>query len=261
MKKNFKVLIAIIAVVSFSACSKTGPAGPTGSQGPAGPSYTGTLSGHVDLYDQYGSQILNSKSTRVILYNSNNMQIDSMNADSTGKYAFNSIRTGIYTLAFRDSGYGQELHQDFQFLGGGVLNIDGKISKIPNFNITSITSDSINHTTGNVVLSCSINTDSKTRALLIFAAGNSLVSSSPVNYLTFISQNVKANVTSVVINFPLNNLYNAGLNSGSTVYFAIYGAASNYSSSSTYEDLNTGRTIINAVSPAMYSPVPSAVLP
>jgi hypothetical protein len=262
MKKNLLVTTTLMAATAIliNSCSKP-TNGATGPQGPAGPSLSGVLSGHVDLYDQYGSQILNSKTARVILYNSSNVRIDSMNADSTGKYSFSNITTGIYTLAYRDSAYGQQLHQNFQFLGGGNLNVDGKISKLPNFNITGITIDSINHATSNVVLSCSIATDTKTRTLLIFASGSSSVSANPSNYLAVIAQNVKANGTTVTINFPLANLYNAGLNSGATVYFAIYGATANYNTASFYEDYNTGRNIYTALTSTSYSPVPTAVLP
>jgi hypothetical protein len=261
MKKVFVFLPAIAIAVMFNACSKTGNTGPQGTQGPAGPSYTGTITGHIDLYDQYGGQILNSKTARAILYNSSNVVIDSMNADSTGRYTFANISTGFYTLAYRDSAYGEQLHQDFQFLGGGTLNVDGKISQIANFNITSITVDSINHATGNVVLSCAINTDTKARTLLVFASGNATVSNSPAYYLTYMSAAVKANATTVVINFPLSNLYDAGLVSGQTAYFGIYGAASNYGSSSSYEDLNTGRTVITCTSTAEFTPPPTAILP
>ncbi|HXP49258.1 MAG TPA: carboxypeptidase-like regulatory domain-containing protein, partial [Bacteroidia bacterium] len=212
MKKNLLVTTTLIAATAILINSCTKPTnGATGPQGPAGPSLSGVLSGHVDLYDQYGSQILNSKTAKVILYNSGNVIIASMNADSTGKYSFSNISTGIYTLAFTDSGYGQQLHQNFQFLGGGDLNVDGKISQNPNFNITAVTVDSINHATGNVVLNCSIVTNTKVRTLLIFASGSSSVSSDPANYLTVTSQSVKANATSTVINIPLSNLYNAGL--------------------------------------------------
>jgi hypothetical protein len=249
-----------MAATILNSCSKPND-GSQGPQGPSGPAYTGTLSGHVDLYDQYGSQILNSKSARVVLYNSSNVVIDSVNADSTGAYSFSKISTGIYTLAFRDTGYGQQLHQNFQFLGGGDLNVDGKISRIPNFNITGVTIDSINHTTGNVILTCSVNADTKTRTLLIFASGSSSVSSDPANYLAVISQTIKANATSVVIQFPLNTLYNVGLTSGSTAYFAIYGATANYSSASNYEDYTTGRTIYTALTASAFSPAPTSVLP
>src|ERR1700722_3751721 len=260
MKKT-SIAIALIlttTVLLFNACTKPAD-GSTGPQGPAGPLLSGTLSGHVDLYDEYGSQILNSKTAKVTLYNSGNAIIGSMNADSTGKYSFSNISTGIYTLAFTDSGYGEQLHQNFQFLGGGNLNVDGKISQLPNFNITGITVDSINHATGNVVLNCSVATNTKVRTLLIFASGSASVSSDPANYLTVTNQSVKANATSIVVNIPLSNLYNAGLTSGQTVYFAIYGATSNYTTASDYEDYNTGRTIYTALSSTSFSPAPTAV--
>ncbi len=253
-------LMILLAAFYFSSCSKPA-AGPAGPQGPAGPSYTGTISGHIDLFDQYGSQILNSKASYAILYNSSNAQIDSVGADSAGYYGFSNISTGFYTIAYRAPGYGQQLRQSFQFLGGGTLNEDGKISQIPAFNIASVNADSINHATMNVVMNCSIVSDIKPRTLLIFASNNPATSANPANYLVDASQTVKANATTVVITIPLSNLYNAGMVSGSTVYFAIYGAATNYSTASSYEDFNTGRSIITAITATPFSPLPVTILP
>jgi hypothetical protein len=264
----FAALVLFTGAIYLSSCSKpaAGPAGPTGPQGPAGPAMVGSISGHIDIYDQYGSQILNTKTAHAVLYSSSypshGSAIDSVYADSAGAYSFNNISTGFYTIAYRDSNtYGQQLHQNVEFIGGGTLNLDGKISQIPNFNVTVINADSVNHATMNVVMNCSVVSDIKQRTLLIFASNSAATSANPATYLVVASQNVKANVTSVVINIPLNNLYNAGMLSGSTVYFAIYGAASNFGSASSYEDFNTGRTIYTAITPTPFSPLPTAVLP
>lgn len=261
MKKLSIVLFALVSAALFNGCSKPGPTGPAGSTGPAGPSLSGSISGHVVLYDQYGAELAESKAgARVILYNSSNAVIDSVNSDATGLYTINNINTGTYTLVFRDTNFGQEIHQNFQFIGGGTLNVDGRMSRIPNFNITSIAADSINHATQNVVISCNIAADLHQRTLLVFVGNSASVSSNTANYMVVAVAGVGPNKTNVVINIPLDNLYGAGFASASTAYFAVYGAAVGYNSTSSYEDYTTTRTIYNAITPTSYAPF-SLVLP
>jgi hypothetical protein len=262
MKKLHSLLILSSGILLFGACTKTGPTGPAGSAGSAGPVLTGSITGHVILYDQYGSIMAASKAgARVVLYNSSNAVVDSLNSDATGLYTINNVSTGIYTLAFRDTNFGQELHENLEFTGGGTLNVDGKMSRIPTFNITTMNVDSINHTTQNCVINCSIVSDTRQRTLLVFIGNSASANSNPANFLFTFAQNVGAGKTTVVFNIPLGALYSAGFSSGSTTYFAIYGAASNYNNSSSYEDFNTTRNFYNAITPASYSPLPSLVLP
>ena len=253
MKKVY--LFVLAGVLLATACTKTGPQGPAGATGSAGPVLTGTISGHVILYDTYGSVIGASKAgARVVLYNSNNTVVDSLNADSTGFYSIPNVSTGIYMLAFRDTNFGQELHQNLEFTGGGTLNVDGKMSRIPTFNITSVNADSVNHTLQTVVINCSITSYPRQRTLLVFIGATGYTSSLPSTYLMTVAQNVAAGKSAVTINIPLGALYSAGFNSGATAWFAIYGAASNYNGSSSYEDYNTTRNIYNAITTVPYSP-------
>src|SRR5690348_8523146 len=103
MKKLQVLILALSSAVLFNGCTKTGPTGPAGangSTGPAGPILTGTITGHVILYDQYGSILAASKAgARVVLYNSSNTVVDSLNADAAGLYTISNVSTGIYTLA------------------------------------------------------------------------------------------------------------------------------------------------------------------
>ncbi len=261
MKKLQIFLLALVSAALFNACTKTGPTGPAGSTGPAGPVLTGTVSGHVILYDIYGGILGESKAgAKALLYNSSNVVVDSVNCDSTGSYTINSVSTGIYTLAFKDTNFGQELHEDLEFTGGGTLNVDGKMSRVPNFNITGINADSINHTTQMAVINCAVTSSVRLRTIVIFIGNSASVSSNPANYLISVSANIAINKSNVVVNIPLGTLYSAGFNSGSSAYFAIYGAAVNYSSTSSYEDYNTTRNIYNAITPTSYAPF-SLVLP
>ena len=263
MKNRYTLAgLLITTTLLFNGCTKTGPQGPQGTQGNAGPSLTGSITGHFILYDQYGSvQSVSKAGASVVLYNANNQVLDSINPDTAGLYTINNVSTGIYTLAFSDTNYGQELHQDLEFTGGGTLNVDGKMSVIPNFNITGITADSVNHTAQVIIISCTVTSDTRQRTLLTFVGTTASVSSNPANYLVAVPQNIKANQTTVTIVIPLGTLYSAGFSSGSTAYFAIYGAAGNYNNSSSYEDYVTTRTIYNAITATGYSPLPSLVLP
>jgi hypothetical protein len=265
MKKLQVLFLIFSGALIFNACTKTGPTGPAGangSQGNPGPVLTGTITGHVILLDQYGSILGESKAgSRIILYNSAMAVVDSLNADSAGVYTISNVSTGIYTLAFRDTNFGQELHENLEFTGGGTLNVDGRMSRVPNFNITIVNADSVNHATQNVVINCSVTANTRQRTFLIFVGNTAVTSSNPANYLFTFNQNLAANKIVITFNIPLGALYSAGLTSGSTAYFAIYGAASAYNSSSSYEDFNTTRNIYNAITTTSYSPLPSVVLP
>jgi|GEM_PF-1512566 len=254
MKKNLLISAALLAgtVLMTNSCSK--PAnGSTGPQGPAGPSYTGNISGHISLYNEYGDLQPSSacKSVRAILYNSSNKVVDSVNADSTGKYTISNVSTGLYTLAFRDTNYGQELHEDFQFLGSSQpLQVDGKLSHMPNF-IFSV-SDSMHVTKALDTLIYIYGTvsaaASQTRDLAVFVGATSSVSSTPGTYNSLLTTvTIAAGATTFTGSVQLNNCYLAGLNPGQTAYLNVYAAALNYASTSEYEDYNTGQTIYNAL--------------
>jgi hypothetical protein len=234
----------------FSSCSKTGNTGPSGSQGPAGPSYTGSITGHISLYNQYGDmqQASACKSVRVVLYNSSNAVVDSMNADSVGTYTISNITTGMYTIAFRDTNYGQELHEDFQFLGGSEpLEVDAKLSHIPNFTFT-IGGDSIHKKPNDtlVYIYGTVTAASQARSLAVFTGATASVSSG--NYSSLVSTlTIATGATTFNISVPVNDFYLGGLVPGQTAYINVYAAAVNYTNSSEYENYNTGQTNYNAL--------------
>jgi hypothetical protein len=271
MKKHITYLTSVLVLFSgavlFNSCSKTGPTGPAGangSTGPAGPSYSGTLTGHVFLTNQYGDLAdtgIAYSSVRAILYNANTMAvIDSINVKSSGTYSFN-VTTGIYTLALRDTNYGQELYEGFQFIGPGNLEAPNKeLAHLPNFNIVKVDLDSVNHAQSTVVMVDTIATSTMARNIAIFMGGSPSVSSAPGMYSSVYTYTLAANTNKFVVKIPLANIYGGGLQSGSTVYFAIYGAAYDYTTASEYVDYTTGRTIYNALSATPVTSVPSPIV-
>jgi len=253
--KKISISIAFVSIsvaLFFSSCSKPDSTGSQGPQGPAGPAYTGTLSGHVSLYNEYGDlqPSIACKSVRVVLYNSSNAVIDSVNADSVGAYTIKNVSTGLYTLAFRDTNYGQELHENFQFLGSSQpLDVDAKLSHLPGFTFT-IGGDSV-HNKPNDTLVYIYGTlsvaSSQARDLAVFIGANSSVSSTPGTYSSVVTLTIPAGATTFNSSIAVNTFYLGGLQPGQTAYINVYAASVNYASTSEYEDYNTGQTIYNAL--------------
>ena len=250
MKKRFysKIsLVCLTVIITFTISCKKETTGPQGPEGPAGPSLTGNISGYVWLYDQYGKRIYsNLNGVKVTL---NNTAIS--HTDSTGKYSFNGLSTGIYNMNASDSLYGNELAPQFQFVGGGNVDKDFKLSQIPTFTLSSCTAvDTVVNAINYVKAKGTLSADSQARMVAIFVSKSSSVSSAPANYILMYSKQVTANATNFNILIPSTDLYAVGITSAATAFFAAYPAAISFSTTSSYEDFATGRTFFNAVGPS-----------
>jgi hypothetical protein len=242
LKRILIVFLFFIAIISIYSCKKTGPQGPEGPDGPAGPLLTGNLKGHVFCFDQYGSTVLTNLTA---IKDSLNGTTTIVHADTNGLYTFAGLTTGNYSFTISASGYGKSMVQNLQFLGGGDTYRDVKISQIPTYNVLTLT-DSVAGT--NVIVKGTLPADSKIRTVVVFVAGVSNVSSLPQYYLDYYTKNTTANGTTFSITIHQSDLNDLGIATGTTAYFAAYGAAVNFSTSSAYEDLVTGRTVFTAIS-------------
>ena len=248
MKKIFVFTFAIC--VLFAACTRDTSTGPVGPQGATGPNYTGNLMGHVNLYNEYGDEQPHSTCTsiRVILYNMNNQVVDSVNCDTAAVYSMNNIPTGDYTMAFRDTGYGELLRLPFQNLGGGTIYADEKLSHIPNYTFT-ILGDSIKPLANDteVVVYGTLPALPQPVNIALFFGATSAVSSTPGSYVYVSTTTVGQGGTIFSFTTNINNFYYAGLTPGSMLYIKVYAAAYYYASQSEYEDAVTGYTVYNAL--------------
>jgi hypothetical protein len=240
MKRTLTLVFAATFLL-FSGCKKE--TGPTGPQGPAGPALTGSLFGFIDLLDQYGNkQIAHNDSILVSLDGTGKTTYSDVN----GKYRFDSLSTGVYNLTFSKAGYGNMRLLTQQFTGGGDVDRDTKMSAIPNFSVSAL---NVTVDTANVILSGSLSqSDTRLRTSVVFL-GTGPASSDPSNYaLLYSKQTTNGNLNGFTIKIPLSDLQNAGFASGTTLYFAAYGASASFVSSSFYEDFSTGRNYFNALS-------------
>ena len=92
--KKFTFIFVLGCIGLLSSCSKKGDTGPAGPAGPAGPTYTGAISGHVSLFDQYGSKVLNGLTSVQLSLNG----AAATNPDATGYYIYGGIATGVYNF-------------------------------------------------------------------------------------------------------------------------------------------------------------------
>jgi hypothetical protein len=242
--------IAVIATL-FTSCAKDGEMGPTGANGatgamgPTGPLSSGNLSGYVKKFDQYGNQIFTGLSgVKVNLTGSATLNATT---DSTGKYSFDSLATGMYQLAYSDTLFGGNAVSNQQFLGGGnswVKNIN--MSAIPSYYVSNLTFTVLTDT---LVVNGTMNAASPNAVNVILYYGlTSATSSAPSSYINYYTKALVANATTFKINILPQDIINAGLAVGSTIHIAAYGIAVGFANNSSYEDFNTGKTFFTGLS-------------
>ncbi len=241
-RSNISLIIIFSIIVLFSSCAKEGPTGPTG---PAGPAYIGSISGHVSLYDQYGSRVLTNLKKVQLLLNSNYVVVSqdtAISPDNTGFYSYSNIATGEYYMSATDTGYGATVINNFQFLNGN-LNKDIKLSAIPTFSLTftsyaGVVSDSL-------VINCT--PDPQVRNCIVFVNNSASIGNQPAYYLLSYVKSIPANASQVTMVINKQELYNTEvLATGSMAYYALYSYVVN--DQSVYEDQTTGKNVYNAVS-------------
>ena len=246
--KNIFTITIILAVFAMSSCSKTGPAGP---QGPAGPLATGTLTGYVSTFDQYGFKVMGDLGG--VTVHISDSTADSTVTDASGKYTFSNLKTGIYNMTYSKPGYATMPAQDLSFLGGGTIIRNASISRYPSFSIFNLIAIDTTIATDPGVLVRGIDTaDQVARTFIVFGSASNTVSSAPGSYAYVNTGTIKAGSGGWNLFIPSQDLHDNGLTSGTTAYFVAYPIATG---SSTYIDLGTGKTVYTAI-----SATPSSVL-
>ncbi len=266
MKKH-KTFMAICAAgcLIMMSCSKSGPTGatgPSGGNGPAGPALTGTVTGYVDLYDQYGDLLSPGNGVKITI-----PTMASVN-DTTivdGMYTIPGLSTGVYEIDFSKTNYGSTKINSFGFTGGGTQYIAAhmQMTQPPIFTLatTSALTATSNTVSSQVAMAVTMAaTDTKMRKVAVFYSNAATVSSTPGNYMGWSAITIPANTTTANMNLSSSaTFYPSGLSSGTTAYFIVYPISYN-TGASTYPDPATGKTVFNNLNTAS-SFTATAVIP
>jgi hypothetical protein len=234
-KKN--VAIVLISVL-LASCAKEGPNGPTG---PAGPVYYGDISGHVTLYDMYGSQVFANRN-KVSLYLDNTSIANY--PDTTGYYIYANEPTAEYSITATDDSFASTVINNIDFVSG-TLNVDIRLSKIPDTTFIINIRATVSALADSLYITVSPDPNARLRNCIVFV--NSYDPASNTAFLLSYVVPVPGNATTVALAFPALDLINTGLAPGASVYYAAYSYVVN--DASVYENPTTGAKVYNAVYP------------
>jgi hypothetical protein len=101
------ILLISFFVVLISCRKEIGVQGPAGSQGPAGDNAvadTGTISGNLFVYNEFGFETGDFSDVTVTLIGGSSQM--TVTPGSTGQYSFHGMQTGTYDLTYTKQGYG-----------------------------------------------------------------------------------------------------------------------------------------------------------
>ncbi|MCD6013271.1 MAG: hypothetical protein K0Q79_3133 [Flavipsychrobacter sp.] len=243
MQKIQYPYIFLAGLLFIASCAKVGPTGPTG---PAGPAYTGNISGHISLYDKYGSPVLSGFATATLSLSSTTATLTNnlpVNPDNAGYYIFKDVKTGSYAVTAANTGYATTIAGNISFVLG-TLNQNIKLSAIPDSFITSFKADA-----GILGLYDSLTLqvipDTRARNCIIFVNNNPAVGNATTNYLLRYIVAIPAGAAKVNLLIPQQDLTNAGMASDAKAYFAAYSYV--VDDKSVYADVATGKSVYNAV--------------
>ncbi|HXC04700.1 MAG TPA: carboxypeptidase-like regulatory domain-containing protein, partial [Bacteroidia bacterium] len=208
-----------------------------------GSAMTGNLKGHIYQYDQYGAVILTGLTGIHDSLSPGHVAL----TDSNGYYVFNGLAAGDYNFTIAKAGYGTNLVQSLQLVGGGDIYRDVKIAQIPNFNVSAVTVTN-NTTTGNIDFVGTVTSDTRGRSAILYLGKTGSVSAVPASFSNSYTGTIRAAATTFTVSVNPNDIHDLGIPTGSTVYCALYGAATTFASASSYQDYATGHTIYTAIS-------------
>lgn len=226
-----KQLICIALIASaFTSCKKETVQGPEGPAGLAATTPTGSISGKVTQYDQYGNTYTSNLNTATVsLLNTNYSTV----TDAAGNYTLTNIPAGIYSIATDKPGCGTYQTQQISFVGNGTLYHLTNTCDKPTYIFNSgLVKDSLNggHK-AYVTINLTANVHS-TYALVIYGTTSNLSLSDPNSYYWSEYIVIPANFTSA------NNLLPYQLSTG-IHFLKIYPI--NLSSGSNYTDIPTSK--------------------
>ncbi len=228
-----------------------------GPEGPPGPLLTGDLVGFAYLRTIDGKAPNDYSGITVTVEGTGSSAV----TDADGRWVLSSLRTGTYTLAFSEAGYGTAKSVGFQFVGGEPTWFGSMyLYLVP---MCSVTGFSATVSSGNINLSGTLAGTVPVGYLSIrfFVGATRSVSSDPGTYLKTSYFMSYISSTTFAVPMASSTLLGSGFSSGQTVYLVAYTENAFASGpSASYVDLPTGRYWFASLNPTP-SNVVSIVVP
>lgn len=237
-----KTALYFLVFIALASCAKKGP---PGADGYAGPADSGSIAGHVKLYDMYGSEVLNDLYRPALTLSTPlNGALATLKPDSSGAFLFSPLAAGKYSITASDSAYASTTRSGIQLVMG-ALYADVNLSAIPDSFVSTFTAY---HNSGSVndSLVFTFLPDTRLRYCIVFANNIPTVSNATAYYKWSQVLSISPTAPLVTYTVPAADLVNSGIASGVPVYYVAYSYV--VGDASVYEDLASGKKVYNAVS-------------
>lgn len=232
-----KLVLSLICIAALVACKKEKVTGPEGPQGPAGSSTTpsGTISGHIDQYDQYyGTYTTNLNTTTVSIDGTSNTTV----TDIAGNYTLTNIPPGVYDISLIKNGCGLTKRPQVVFPGNGTLYVNSSISDKASFLFTGgYVKDTLSQIKVKITFAP---VASQRYAIIIYGKTSNVDIASPLSYDQHAIVTLNQNSTSYTNMGPYSGLDSNKFPSGTTVYVKVY---PNNSANTSYMDYSINKFV------------------
>jgi hypothetical protein len=217
-------ILFIISIVILMGCE--GPQGQIGPTGSNGPKLKGELVGFVTLIDENGNALRNNSGVRIDLHG---MGFDTTLTDSTGRWSFSNIETGIYSISTKKENCFSENIESIQFVGGGSLFLDRlPIYPLPKYHVNTygVSSNSLNSTitAAGTVTSESMN---QSRSVIICFDTTIQVGPTDGSYLFYEFASLPYNSNNFSLTIVVDSAFKSrtGIQKGMTLYMSAFAGA------------------------------------
>lgn len=243
-----KLNVALVLVIIFSVFScKNGEESTTTPE-----IKNGSISGSVDLKDEFGNQLPLDSGMMISAINATNLY--AVFTDTIGNFLLDDIEPGTYTIIYTKDGFGTYKRFNVVVPSTGAPTTLANTNILGQISTTLISALVANYDSANAKFNfpCIVNpapSSSQQRGIRLFFGNSNLVSSS--NYVYSPAQFWTAQTTNgEVENIDPSSLTSNGFNSGDSAWVIAYGESM---VTNTYADSSSGNPIypnINSSNPS-----------
>jgi len=245
-----QILFIVISIIIVS-CTKKYNEYPTQIQ-------TGNMIGFVTLYDENGNLIQNKSGVNISV---NGLSTFNVLTDTNGRFEIDRVPTGTYNINFTKNGFSETKRVGYEFVGGVNPTLLTQILSMPTSTTVNLLSLTFDTTSKQVKANFKLNNNGPVGSygyIRFYYGLSDTVSFSNYDFTVSYGYSKTKTIDTLTHNVSITGItQNNYYGSGAKVYFIAYGSPIN---SSSYTDINTGKTIYPGLNPIASQKI-SLVLP